>query len=53
MRLISILTALLLTSCTLSVNVVHTQGSATDVIDTDQKAEPEVTTDLSVPAAAL
>lgn len=53
MRLISILIALLLSSCTLSVNVVHTQGRASDVIDTEQSADPQVDADVSLPVAPL
>jgi len=45
--------ALAFTSCTYSINMVHTQGYADDVVDETQSAEPDVTTDLSVPATAL
>ena len=39
----------LLCGCTYSVNLVHTEGAASDVVDETQSADPEVTTDLSLP----
>lgn len=42
-----------LTACTYSINMVHTQGSASDVVDETQSNEPDVKADLSIPAAAL
>lgn len=42
-----------LTSCTYSITMVHTQGTATDVVDETQRADPDVKTDLSIPATAL
>lgn len=40
---------LLLNSCTYSVNMVHSEGTATDVIDENQEAKPDV--NISVPAS--
>jgi hypothetical protein len=40
-------------SCTYSINMVHTQGKASDVVDETQSNEPDVKADLSIPAAAL
>lgn len=37
-----------LTSCTYSINMVHTQGSASDVVDEDQGASPTVSPDVKV-----
>jgi len=37
---------LCLNACTYSVNLVHTQGTATDVVDETQKADPEVTAEI-------
>lgn len=38
-------------SCTLSVNTVHTQGSASDVVDEEQTPAPQVTTNIEIPVA--
>ena len=48
-------TALMLycTSCTYSINMVHTSGQASDVVDETQRADPDVKADVSIPAAAL
>ena len=42
-----------LCACTYSINMVHTQGSASDVVDETQSAEPDVKADVSIPATAL
>ena len=43
-----IMTAFLsMSSCTYIVNCVHTQGSASDVIDEEQDASPEVSPTLN------
>jgi hypothetical protein len=39
-----------LVSCTYSITMVHTEGQATDVVDETQRADPDVQTDLSIPA---
>ena len=41
------------TGCTYSINMVHTEGYADDVVDEDQKASPNVSPTLSIPASAL
>lgn len=38
-----------LTSCTYSITMVHTQGSATDVVDETQSNEPDVKADIKLP----
>jgi hypothetical protein len=45
----------LVSCCTISINMVHTSGSASDVVDEDQKADnnPTVSTNVSVPAMSL
>lgn len=50
--IIGILTGVMC-SCTYSINMVHTQGSASDVVDETQSNEPDIKADLSIPAAAL
>lgn len=42
-----------LTSCTYSINMVHTQGHAEDVVDETQKADADVKPTLTIPATAL
>ncbi len=42
-----ILLSLFLTSCTYSINVVHTEGTATDVLDETQSAKHSL--EASVP----
>lgn len=39
-----------MTSCTMSVNMMNSQGKAEDVVDTDQKADADVSPTLSIPA---
>lgn len=43
--------AMFLTACTYSINMVHTEGMATDVVD--ETATPTATTDISVPISGL
>ncbi len=42
--------AFLATACTYSINQVHTEGSASDVIDETQEASPDISPTVSVPA---
>lgn len=39
--------------CTFSITMVHTEGSASDVVDTEQRADPDVKADLSIPIKGL
>ena len=43
----------LFTGCTYSINMVHTEGYADDVVDETQKADADVSPTLSIPASAL
>lgn len=45
--------AFFLFSCSYSINCVHTQGRATDVVDEQQSASPNFDTKLSVPMSAI
>jgi hypothetical protein len=38
-----------LSSCTVSINLIHTEGKADDVVDETQSANPDFDTDLSIP----
>lgn len=40
--------ALFLSSCTYSINMIHSEGSATDLIDENQKADANP--NLNIPA---
>ncbi len=40
----------ILTSCTYNISMVHTEGQASDVIDTNQKADADVKPNVSIPA---
>jgi hypothetical protein len=40
----------LLTACTYSINQVHTEGTATDVVDENQTASPDISPNLQVPS---
>ncbi len=45
------LSLVFLTACTYSINMVHTQGTATDVVDETQRADPDIQADLTVPVS--
>lgn len=40
----------ILTGCTYSINMVHTQGEASDVVDENQRADADVKPNLTIPA---
>ena len=40
----------LLTACSYSINQVHTEGSASDVIDETQEASPDISPTIDIPA---
>ncbi len=50
MKEISIALMILLSSCTYSINLVHTQGEASDVVDETQSAQPDISPNLDIPA---
>jgi hypothetical protein len=39
-----------LTGCSYSITMVHTQGEATDVVDEVQRTDADIKTNLSIPA---
>ena len=39
----------ILSGCTYSINMLHTKGSASDLIDENQSASPDVSPVLKVP----
>ncbi len=45
-----ICSTLLFCGCTLSVTTVHTQGTASDVVDEEQSTDPNVNPNISIPA---
>lgn len=42
-----------LVSCTYSVNVAHTEGTTSDLIDETQSNEPDISPNISLPIPAL
>ena len=46
-------TLLLLSSCTYSITMVHTEGEATDVVDETTTPSTNISPKLSIPAASL
>ena len=44
---------LFLSSCTYSITQVHTEGTATDVVDETATNTPNVSPTVSIPAGAL
>lgn len=51
MRHLYICMIILLSGCTYSINMLHTEGSATDMIDENQTASPNISPKLSMPLA--
>ena len=45
---LTIALALMIASCTYSITCVHTQGSASDVVDEAQSAKPDLDANLSL-----
>lgn len=42
-----------LSSCNYTISMVHTEGTATDVIDNDQKSDADVSPNLTIPASVI
>lgn len=53
MLYITVPTILLIWGCTYNISMVHTEGTASDVIDTEQEAKPDVKTDLTLSQTGL
>lgn len=53
MKYLSICILALLSSCTISVTTVHTQGQASDVVDEQQTPTNTVSPNFTVPMNAL
>jgi hypothetical protein len=51
--ILTIMMRILMTGCTYSITMVHTEGQATDVVDEQQTPSTSVTPTVSIPAAAL
>lgn len=48
--LLAILGSILVSGCTLSFSNISTHGTATDVVDENQTAQPQIDTSVTVPA---
>jgi len=44
---------LFMNSCTYNVSMVHSSGSSTDAIDTDQKTDPDISPTLTIPVKPI
>lgn len=53
MKLLLISVLILLSACTYSINMVHTQGEASDVVDEEQTSSPDIKPSLSLPVSPL
>jgi hypothetical protein len=53
MRFLIPILSLAMSSCTLSVTTLHTQGTASDVVDENQAPNTQVNPNVSVPIAPL
>lgn len=40
----------MLSSCTYSINMIHSEGNASDLIDENQSAKPNINPNFTVPA---
>lgn len=40
----------ILNGCTYSINMIHSSGTATDLIDENQKADADIKPNLNIPA---
>lgn len=47
------LLCLILSGCTYSINMIHTQGQATDVVDENLRSDADVTPTFSTSASAI
>lgn len=51
MKILSTLFILLfLASCTYSINMIHSEGSASDMIDEEQIPSADISPDITIPA---
>lgn len=48
-----IMMTIIMTGCTYSITMVHTEGQASDVVDEQQTPSTSITPTVSIPAAAL
>jgi len=49
MMMMTLILSVLLTGCTISVVQAHTEGTTSDVVDTNQEASPTVSPDIKIP----
>ena len=53
MAILTAILLLLVSSCTYSINMVHTSGIASDVVDETDDVNPDISPTLSVPLTGL
>lgn len=49
-KILPIISTIILTSCTYTITLVHTEGVADDVVDTTSANEPKVDPTITIPA---
>lgn len=47
--LLTLLTGFYLCSCTYSINMVHTEGQASDVVDEQQEPKADISPNINIP----
>lgn len=52
-KILALLMCGILTSCTYSITMVHTEGTATDVVDETQTPSTTVSPDITIPAKVI
>ena len=52
-KLVTVAAMSLLCGCNLTLTMIHTEGTASDVVDETQEASPVVSPDISVPVSAV
>lgn len=51
LSILTMILALMMTSCTYSINMVDTHGAAEDVVDETETIDPEIDPTLNIPGA--
>jgi len=53
MKRLAVILCAILGGCTYSINMVHTEGSASDVVDETQAPTDDISPTLSIPAKMI
>lgn len=52
-KIFVIVLVFLLTACTYSIVLVHTEGSATDVVDSEQTPKTDIKPEITIPTSVI